>query len=467
MVDFSDLIRKNVLNGSGLPPDEMKAYTLMLRIFLLCVLIHSPVFCVDLSAGDWKAGIARVDITPQKKIWLGGYASRNKPAQGTTHPLWAKALVLDDQQGHRGVIVTTDLIGLTREISDRVGQRVSQKTGIKREQIMLNCSHTHSGPVVLGCAALAYDLPAKHQKEVEAYARHLEDQLVNVIVQANASLAPATLSYGEEQANFAINRRGKINPDGPVDHTVPVLRIDDATGKMRAVLFGYACHNTTIALYDYCGDYAGFAQAALEEKYPGTTALFMLGCGADANPEPRGTLPLAKQHGNALAEAVSKALDQPREPIHGPLSVKMKRTDLPFVAPPTKADLEQQKGTGDVYTQRLTRFLLNQLEQQGLITASYPFSAQVIQFGNDLTLIGLGGETVIDYSIRLHEELSDRRIWVAGYCNEVFAYVPSERVLKEGGYEGGGAMKYFGFHGPFQPGVEDRIIQLVHSLIEP
>lgn len=445
----------------------MKAKIVMLRTVLFCLLGLLFSDHAELEAGDWKVGMARVDITPAKKIWLGGYASRKKPAEGTTHPLWAKALVFKDSQGTRAAIVTTDLIGLTREISDAVGKRVAEKTGITRSQILLNSSHTHSSPVVRGCAALAYDFSPAHQKDIDEYATQLEDNLVKVIIQASHSLSEASLSYGEERTTFAINRRGRINPDGPVDHTVPVLRVNDAAGNMRAVLFGYACHNTTIALFEYCGDYAGFAQVALEKKYPGTMALFMLGCGGDANPHPRGTLELAEQHGNSLAEAVIRAVDQPLEPIHGPLSVKMERTDLPFVDPPSKKELMERQGKGDVYSERLTKYLLNQLEQQGTIATSYPFSVQLIEFGDDLTLIGLGGETVIDYSIRLHEELSDRRIWVAGYCNEVFAYVPSERVLKEGGYEGGGAMKYFGFHGPFKPGLEDRIIQLVHSLIKP
>jgi Fe-S cluster assembly iron-binding protein IscA len=440
--------------------------SVLLRTLLL-VLIglisgHSSVMAAD----DWKVGMARVDITPAKNIWLAGYASRKKPAQGTKHPLWAKALVFEDPQGEQAVIVTTDLIGLTREISDAVSKRVAKQTGISRAQIMLNSSHTHCSPVVKGCAALAYDFTPRQQKEVDDYAVILEEKLVKVIVEASRSLEPAQLSYGEEQATFAINRRGRINPDGPVDHSVPVLKVTDRQGKLKAILFGYACHNTTIALFEFCGDYAGFAQIALEKKYPGTLALFMLGCGGDANPEPRGTMELAEQHGNALAQAVSRAVDRKLDPVHGPLTVRFDRTDLPFVAPPSKAELQMQEGKGDVYSQRLTKYLLQQLDQQGSIPTSYPFSVQIFEFGDDLTLIGLGGETVIDYAIRLHEELSPKRIWVAGYCNEVFAYVPSERVLKEGGYEGGGAMKYFGWHGPFQPGVEDRIIKLVHELLK-
>jgi hypothetical protein len=333
----------------------MKAKITMIRALLFCLLGLLFSVQTELKAGDWKVGMARVDITPTKKIWLGGYASRKKPAEGTTHPLWAKALVFEDNQGTRAAIVTTDLIGLTREISDAVGKRVAQKTGITREQILLNSSHTHSSPVVLGCASLAYDLSPVHQKEIEDYAKQLQDNLVKVIVEASQSLSEASLSYGEERATFAINRRGRINPDGPVDHTVPVLRVNDASGNMRAVLFGYACHNTTIALFEYCGDYAGFAQVALEKKYPGTMALFMIGCGGDANPDPRGTLALAEQHGNSLAAAVIRAVDQPLEPIQGPLTVKMQRTDLPFVEPPSKAELLERQGKGDVYSQRLTK----------------------------------------------------------------------------------------------------------------
>lgn len=418
-----------------------------------------------LLAADWKVGQSRVDITPAKNIWLAGYASRKKPAQSTQHPLWAKTLVFEDPQGQRAVIVTTDLIGLTREISDAVCKRVTNQTGISRSQIMLNSSHTHCSPVVKGCAALAYDFTPEQQKDVDDYAETLQGKLVKVIVEASQSLEPANLSFGEEKATFAINRRGRINPDGPVDHSVPVLKVTDSEGKLRAILFGYACHNTTIALFEFCGDYAGFAQIALEKQYPGTLAMFMLGCGGDANPHPRGTMELAEQHGTALAQAVSRAVEQKLDPVRGPLTVRFQRTDLPFVAPPSKAELESQKGKGDVYTQRLTDYLLGQLKEQGSIPTSYPFSAQIFEFGEDLTLIGLGGETVIDYAIRLHEELSVKHLWVAGYCNEVFAYVPSERVLKEGGYEGGGAMKYFGWHGPFQPGVEDRIIKLIQTML--
>jgi hypothetical protein len=70
----------------------------------------------------------------------------------------------------------------------------------------------------------------------------------------------------------------------------------------------------------------------------------------------------------------------------------------------------------------------------------------------------------VDYALRLRREFAGKRIWIAGYSNDVFAYVPTERVLAEGGYEGGEAMMYFGLPGPFQPGLEQRVIDAVKRL---
>lgn len=423
-------------------------------------------------AGEWRAGVARVEITPTEPTWMAGFAARKHPAEGTLHPLWAKALVLDDGQGRRVAIVTADLIGTTRELGDAV----AAKTGIPRERIVLNSSHTHCGPVIGGCAPVAYDLDAAQTEIVEKYRQTLIDKVAGVIQKASAALTPAELAYGEGKATFAINRRSvrsgqyviAPNPEGPVDHVVPVLRVSDKQGRPLAVLFGYACHNTTLGgdHYQYNGDYAGFAQIAFEKSHPGTTALFMIGCGADSNPNPRGTVELAQQHGESLADAVAQALDGKLEPLEGPLSVHFERVDLPFVEPPTRHQLETARGQGNVYQQRLAAELLRRLEELGSLDRSYPCPIQVVRFGDDLAMVALSGETVVDYALRLRRELPDRRLWIAGYCNEVFAYVPSERVLAEGGYEGGGAMVYFGWHGSFQPGLEDRIIACVKKLLD-
>ena len=447
---------------------------------ILCLVGFVAFFSSRADAAEWRVGIARTDITPARSLWLAGYASRKHPAEGTLHPLWAKALAIADRRDQRVVIVTLDLIGdnFERSMGDAIGARVLQRVGIARQNIVLNFSHTHCGPVThAGAGAIvSYDLDGGQTAAVNAYTQVLEEKLVDLISRACRHMVAAELAFGQGEATFAMNRRalrgGRYviapNPQGPVDPTVPVLRVRDETGRLLAVLFGYACHNTTLGgdCYQYNGDYAGFAQLALETKYPGATSMFMQGCGADSNPEPRGRIELAEQHGDALARAVEHVLDQDMRPVHGHLAVALTRVDLPFVDPPSKQELEQRRGTARGADQRLAAVLLRRIEQHGKLPTSYPYPVQVVRFGDDLSLIGLAGEVVVDYALRLRRQLATEQTWVAGYCNEVFAYVPSERVLAEGGYEAGGAMKYFGWYGPFRPGVEERVVGAVMTLMK-
>jgi hypothetical protein len=240
----------------------------------------------------------------------------------------------------------------------------------------------------------------------------------------------------------------------------------EAGGQLRAILFGYACHNTTLSFYQFCGDYAGYAQEHLEAAHPETVALFITGCGADQNPYPRGQLEQCQQHGRALANAVESALLPKPRPVSGPLSLAIDTTVLQFAPPPDRAGLEEWTKSKNANEARHARRLLDQLDRDGKIPLEYPYLAQVIRFGDDITFIALSGEVVVDYALRLKREHADETLWMAGYSNDVFGYVPSRRVLKEGGYEGGGAMLFTALPGPFAADVEDRIFTLVDQLLK-
>ena len=125
---------------------------------------------------------------------------------------------------------------------------------------------------------------------------------------------------------------------GPADRTAPILRIDTPNGRLRAVLFGAAVHGTTLGgdIYELCGDYAGFAQAYVEEKHPSVQAMFMIGCAGDANPYPRGTMELARKHGDELGEEVCRVLESKLRPVRGPLKIAFARADLPLQEPPPR-----------------------------------------------------------------------------------------------------------------------------------
>ena len=426
------------------------------------------------SQTEWKAGTASLVITPEEPMWMAGYAARDKPSEGKVHDLYAKALALEDAKGTRLVIVTLDLIGIPRALRDGLDGEAGRRFALPPEGLLLNASHTHCGPELRMSKASLYDIPPERVEQTGAYCEGLKEKLLGLVGEALENLEPAALGYTHARAGFAMNRRlptergfqNRPYPDGPVDHDVPVLRVDGPDGGLRAVVFGYACHSTTLGFYQFCGDYPGFAQRFVEEAHPGATALFMAGCGGDQNPQPRGTLELAEQHGRALANGVEAALSAASRTIRGPLNPALEEVTLEFAEPPSRETLEQQAQSKNKYEKRHAEVLLDELAQDGKIRTTYPLPVHVVRFGNDLTLVALAGEVVVDYSLRLKAELGEGPVWVAGYSNDVFGYLPSLRVLREGGYEGGDAMRYGTLPGPFAPTVEDLVVGKVKELFE-
>lgn len=383
-------------------------------------------------------------MTPQKLLWMAGYAARKKPAEGKVQDLFAKALALQDEQGNKLVFVTLDLIGVPQLLRRAVAQRAEKEFGLPPAHLVMNASHTHSGPSLRTTPLTDADKDNLKAKDLWDYTQKLQDDLVGLIGKALKEMQPARLTWNKARCGFAMNRRRDYtlppdhpnankapNPDGPVDHEVPALRIEAPDGTLRAALFGYACHNTSLGFYNWCGDYAGFAQEYLQEHRPGFTALFLMGCGADQNPYPRRSdvvpgvtdLELSMQHGRSLSNAVEMALVVNPCPVQGPIRAAYEEIKLSYA-------------------------------KAGRADHDYP--VQVIKLGNDLTFITLGSEVVVDYSLRFKREFAGAAgIWVAGYSNDYTGYVPSLRVLKEGGYEAAAG---------WAESVEERIADKVHEL---
>jgi hypothetical protein len=437
-----------------------------LVLFLAFGLVPAPASrAADSPGALWKAGVAAVKITPETLMWMAGYATRTKPAEGVAQDLFAKALVLEDAAGQRLVIVTFDLVGIPRSLRDLLAAALEATHHVPPEALLLNASHTHCGPELRVTPSVPASADDDRTRQRQEYIGQLKARVIDVVGRAIAQLAPVRIDYLHARAGFAMNRRRPTpkgftnapNAEGPVDHDVPVLRVTDPEGKqVRAVLFGYACHNTTLSFYQFCGDYAGFAQQNLEEEHPGAVALFMSGCGGDQNPYPRSTIELCRQHGRTLATAVNAALQTVPRPISGALDVAYGEVELEFAPLPGRDELARLEASGDAVEKRRAARLLEQLARPGGVTMTYSYPIHVVHFGRDLTLVALAGETVVDYSLRLKRELPGP-VWVAGYSNDVFSYVPSRRVLEEGGYEGRDAILSSALPGPFAPSVEERI----------
>ncbi len=472
--------------------DRLVKSNILLLFSVSLLWLHSQLPAEDVAAvrtgRGWQAGVAVAEITPQAPIMLEGFASRREPAREKETDLFAKALALQDAHGTRLVMITMDLIGIPRPLRERVSRRIEDRYQLPPASLLMNASHTHCGPELRMTETALEELTPQRQKRTKEYCARLEDALCGLVGRALGMLRPAELRYSHARAGFAMNRRlqnsdpsgepylNHPNPDGLVDHSVPVLQVLWQGGK-RAVLFGYACHNTTLYVNRYAGDYAGYAQQFLEEDYPGTTALFLSGCGGDQSGYPRGTVEQSRRHGRTLATAVEAAWGNRQTIIRGPLVTKWERVTIEYQTPPTRAQLAAHLAADHAESSfrdyELTRphakRLLRELVRHGKLRTSYDYPVQTLQLGNQLLVIALAGEVVVDYALRLKRELAGRcAVWVSGYNNDVFAYIPSRRLLLEGGYEPRRSMNYYTTTvqpGPFAHSIEDRIVEKVHELL--
>jgi hypothetical protein len=432
---------------------------------LLCLLLLAGSLCAG-----WEAGVASIDITPFEPIWLAGYAARTKPMESVRQPIHAKALALKDDTGATNVIVTLDLVGIRREMAESIAARAASELDIPRERILFNVSHTHSAPVVGGPGSYSEIMGPQlaAQKEIIArYTERLSGLIFDAVAKSVAAMRTATLEFNQGFAGFAVNRRRvpRRGYPGPVDHDVPVLAVRDAGGRLVAILFGYACHNTVLGDYTVHGDYAGFAQHYLEQHFPGATALFVMGAGADANPLPRRKIEHLERYGATLADAVEEVIRGKMKPVAGPVQAAIDFPELAFEGPFDRARWEKETTSKVGYAASHGRRMLAALESEGGIPKTRPYAVQAWQFGDSLTLIALAGELTVDYALKFKRQHGADTTWIAGYSNDVFGYIPSLRVWKEGGYEGGDAFLFSAFPGRLTSDTEDRITAAVARVL--
>lgn len=436
-------------------------------LIFLGAFIHVPAL-----AQGWKAGTAKVVITPNEPQWQAGYASRTHAADGKLHDLWAKALALEDEAGKRAILVTTDMLGFPKAMSDRIRERLTSQFGLSKAQIILNSSHTHSGPVLGSALQDIYPLDAIEQEKIDRYSRWLEAQIVSLVGRSLKRLEPVTLFSQNGVTRFQVNRRTnkegglleQTELKGPNDYAVPVIRIVDARGKLKTIVFGYACHPTVLDLYQWSGDYAGFAQLELERAHPGVMALFFQGAAGDQNPLPRRTVPLARQYGRELAAAVERVLDEPMRNLTAQLRTAYSEIELPLSAPPTEAELTKTIQENEGYVKRWATRMLAETKQGKPFLRSYPYPLQIWKLGSQ-SILSFGGELVIQYALDCKRRFG-QDIFVMGYSNDVMGYIPSATILQEGGYEGASSQMVYGLPSIWAPEIPNLIDQEITRLAE-
>ncbi len=438
--------------------------------FLLIGLFSAGVYGQPGNSKDWKAGIANLVITPDQSLWMAGYANREHPSEGKIIDLWAKALALQDSDGKQVVLVTADLVGIPKRLSDHIRDELKIRFNLSRSQIAINTSHTHSGPVLSDALISIYPANESQQKDIDQYTNRLGEKIVALVGKALNSMEPAQLYSGNGVTRFQVNRRNNVEStlslqtdlNGPNDYAVPVIKVENKKGELMAIMFGYACHNTVLAGYKWSGDYAGFAQMELEKDHPGITALFVQGCGADQNPLPRRTEQLAKQYGQELAASVNRVLTEEMQPLSSHLSTTYAEVELSLNNPPTKEELLKKAQEGADYQKRWAQNLIQQIDRGESLRKSYPYPVAVWKIGEQPIVI-LGGETVIEYSILL-KRIFGPDLFVLGYSNDVMSYIPSAKILQEGGYEGASSQMVYGLPATWNSDIETIIVQEVLQL---
>jgi hypothetical protein len=414
----------------------------------------------------FKASTASTVITPTESVWLTGFAARTAPSRGKINDLFAKTVAIEDTTGKRIVIVSCDLIAISRDVAQRVSLEVKKRFGLNRDELLLCSTHTHYGPELRPDKIPFFKIPPEFAAKVQPYADFITTTLITLIGDALKNLKPAKLFTTQSTADFATNRRPG---EDPIDHDVPILQITDESNKPMAILFGYACHNTTMPFADclISTDWAGFAAETIQQQFPGAIAMFIAGAGADQNPNPKGPLEVSRKHAATLANSVLTALKSARE-IDGEITTAFTEVPLEYEPFPSRESLQFDTNSYDAPRSFKAQFLLDQLNQGHRFDPTYPCPLQTLRIGNRFLLIAIGGEPVIDYAVNLKQEFAapDKLVWIAGYANDMFGYVPTPRVLSGGGYEGTRSVLWAALPMPFTDTVEDRVLSGIRNLLK-
>jgi len=453
-----------------------------MTIIVIHLLLCGVVLITPVNAAEWRAGVASVSITPSEPVWMAGYGNRVKPSEDVYQDIYVKALALEDSRGERVVIVTADLIGIEDKSSQAIAAEITRRYGLPRKAILFNTSHTHCGPETRGFKTPFYNFPEEHyvyrDKKIFEYISWMEARTVEAVGAALDGLDDADISFRTAPIRpFSVSRRlptdegiayrsgpSSYYTGGPRDDAVPVLKVTGKDGAVRAILFGYACHPITLLEYSISGDYPGFAQKYIEEAVPGAVSMFVQGCSGQLVPNARYQREYAQGHGRTLADAVVNSLDGEFVPLTGTVESAYDEVLLDFEPLPDRETLEREAMDSSAAA-RKAKYLLACLDRGEELQNTLAAPLQTFRIGRELLFIGLPGEPVVEWALKFKSEFNHyNNVWVAGYTNHEFGYLPTWKILREGGYEAGRANENTPFSGYFTESVEKLVSDGVRHL---
>jgi len=440
--------------------------------------------------------IVKEIITPDKPIFMHGFGSRSHKSEGTLDPLYMKAALM--RANSPLLIVTIDALGSDRSFILGIKDALKERFGLKHEEVLINFSHTHHSFFLTGVDKAnrrgGYSISQTRWAEDESELDYTEDEalfyalretLLRMVSWCYDNLKEGELSIGRASSDFAVSRRRPNSEggvdwapyyEGEIDQDLFVLKLVNQAGAIEGVLYSYGCHTTAMGSdnYKFSNDFAGYTSSIIEGTYSGATALFLQGCAGELKPRINtsenefinsddetirkvGAI-LATEVCNLVSHGEFRKINchfraQLRDPLvyteRYPISYFRERADAPH-----NSEFEVRSGLRSIHA-----------IESGTIRDRIPYYISVWQLDEDTHLIAMEGEVSTEYSLLIKRLFSNGNMIVLGYSNGVFSYVPTRKMIREGGYEAE-CNYFFNLHGDFVPEIEDIIIgQIAQALL--
>jgi neutral ceramidase len=436
---------------------------------------------------DMKFSLSVSEITPQKPIFLAGFGDRTHKSEGVHDPVYAKAALL--QANQTVLMITLDAIGSDRSFIIGIKNTLEQKFGLKHEEVLINFSHTHHSFALTGVDeslrvgtysiedGSVFNRSVKDFSEDESYYVFVRDALVRMVEDCYSNLEEGNLLLGRGTSNFAVSRR-KLTAEGvkwapfpgaEIDKDLFVLKLVDQAYQVRSIIYSYGCHPTSMSSDNYMisNDFPGRTSRYLEEMYPGVTAMFLQGCAGELKPAKSADVDRFKSC--SLAEMEEAGIDLAQDIIgilEGEAFTQIRcsfqtilvdpllyteQTGIPFYE-----DIMNDPGVGD-FRKRGAQRTIQQIKD-GSVKDRAPLYISIWYLDEETRLIAMEGEVSSEYSLLLKKMFPGGKTIVLGYTNGNYYYVPTRKMILEGGYEVDCNYCFGSFRGAFVPEIEDIIL---------
>lgn len=432
---------------------------------------------------------AKENITPVEPVFMHGFGARTHKTEGTLDPIYAKIALI---QAERSLLfVTIDALGSDRSFVVGVKDALKETFGLEHADVLINFSHTHHSVYLTGRdPALrkgGYSMgqerwPSSEEEldytEDERYYDRVKDAIVQMVGTGYENLAEGELLLGRADSDFGVSRRRpdgkggvewKPYYEGEIDKDLFVLKLVDAEQNVKGILYNYGCHTTAMGSdnYSFSGDFAGRTSQWLEEAFPGATALFLQGCGGEIKPRKGAvgdkfkscTYEETVEAGIDLAKEVADLLERGVfTPVRGGQYRTVLLDPLIYTEQTPIEHYETIMNDPDMneFYQKSAERTIRAI-QNGTIKDRLPLYISIWELDDETRIISMEGEVSTEYALTIKKLFGGGKTLVLGYTNGVFCYIPTAKMIREGGYEAT-CNFFFGLRGPFVPEIEDIII---------